>query len=292
MNHYEILGVAKTATPDEIKKAYRKLASQNHPDKGGDTAKFQEIQKANEILSDEQKRAQYDMELAGVGRQQFHFSTNNGMNTEGTADIFDMLRRQFGVDFGGQNPFENFRQSTQRRQPPPNNRAVRIMVQLGLEETLEEHSKILNITLLGNVKENIEIKIPRGVHNGNTIRYPGLGDHSVAHAPRADLYVQFQIKPHSRFEQAGIDLVSGLTINSLEAIVGCEKEITGIDGKKFTITIPPGVQFGARFGIPDQGLYSTEHPGRGKLIIILNIYTLKELSGEQLQLIKSILATI
>lgn len=289
MNYYELLGVANTATPEEIKKAYRKLASQHHPDKGGDTKKFQEVQVAHDTLSDPNKRSQYDMQLAGGGHQQFHFDAGQ-MNSD-HIDMFDMLRRQFGVNFGGPDPFANFRQANQRRQPP-RNRDVRISVPVALEETLEEQTKTLKITLPGNKQEEIEIKIPRGVHSGTTIRYAGLGDQSVKEAPRADLYVQFQLKPHPRFEQAGIDLVAGLTINCLEAIVGCEKEIEGLDGKKFNITIPAGTQFGARFGISDQGLYTTDHPGRGKLIIMLNVYIPKELTEEHLNLIKSIQSTL
>jgi len=289
MNHYDLLGITNTATPEDIKKAYRKLASQHHPDKGGDTAKFQEIQKANEILSDEHKRAQYDMELAGGGR---HFQFNTSDMPNGDFDMFDMLRRQFGVNFGnGQDPFSQFKQANQRRQPP-RNRDVRIMVPLELEETLSEQTKTLKVTLPGNMQENIEIKIPRGIHNGNTVRYSGLGDHSITNAPRADLYVQFHVKPHSRFGQSGIDLVAGLTINCLDAVVGCEKEVEGIDGKKFKISIPPGTQFGARFGIPDQGLYTTDHPGRGKLVVMLEIYIPKELTEEQLKTIRSIQSTL
>ena len=290
MNHYELLGVANTATPEEIKKAYRKLASQHHPDKGGDTKKFQEVQVAHDTLSDQNKRAQYDMELAGGGR---HFQFNANDMPGGDFDMFDMLRRQFGVNFGagGNDPFSQFRQANQRRQAP-RNRDVRLMVSLDLEETLSEQTKTLKVTLPGNIQEAIEIKVPRGVHNGTTIRYSGLGDHSVPNAPRADLYVQFQVKHHTQFEQVGIDLVSGLTINCLDAMVGCEKEVTGIDGKKFKITIPAGTQYGARFGIPDQGLYTTDHPGRGKLVVLLDIYVPKELTEDQLNLIKSIQLTL
>lgn len=297
MNHYETLGVDKTATPDEIKKAYRKLASLHHPDKGGETHKFQEIQVANEILSDSNKRQQYDMELAGGGHRQFHFHSSSGMGPDdmsggGAGDLFEHLRRQFGFGFSGSpDPFGQFRQANQQRQAP-RNRDVRIAIQLDLVDNLTELTKTLNITLPGNMKENIEIKIPKGVHTGSTIRYAGLGDHSVPNAPRADLYVQFHLRQHERFEQHGIDLVTTLNINCLEAVVGCSKSVKGIDGSEFMVNIPAGTQYGAKFGIPDQGLYTTDHPGRGRLVVLVDIYVPKELTAEQIETIRAIQSTL
>ncbi len=278
MNHYETLGVGKTATQDEIKKAYRKLASQHHPDKGGDTKKFQDIQTAYSILEDANKRGQYDQELAGGGPRQFHFHSGGGMD-----DILNAFRN------GGFDPFAQFRNQQPQQ---PRNRDVRITVPLDLESTLADQTKTLNLTLPGNKSENIEIKVPKGIYHGASIRYPGLGDHSVPGAPRADLYAQFVIRPHSRYEPVGSDLYMSLTINALEAIIGCEKEIVGLDGREFIITIPPGSQFNSKFGIPDQGLYSTDHPGRGRIVINLEIYIPKELSKEQLKTISAINATL
>jgi molecular chaperone DnaJ len=137
MNHYETLGVAKTATQDEIKKAFRKLSSQHHPDKGGDTEKFKSISVANDILSDPQKRAQYDEEIAGGGKQ-FRFSAHRnppGMDPDmgNMEDILAHLRRQFGGAHAGFDPFSQFTQAQQRRSP--SNPDVRITIQLDLVST-------------------------------------------------------------------------------------------------------------------------------------------------------------
>jgi DnaJ-class molecular chaperone len=210
------------------------------------------------------------------------------------SDIFDMLRRQFGFGGGGPggDPFSQFRQAQQNRQP--RNRDVKISMQINLEDNLIEQTKVLNIGLPGDTKENIEIKIPRGVLHGTTIRYPNLGDHSVPNTPRGDLYVQFHIRPQDKFEQHGIDLVVPIVINCLEAATGCDKEITGLDGKTFKITVPQGTQYGAKFGIPEQGLYTTQHPGpgRGRLIASLEIYVPKELTAEQITILKSMQAEL
>lgn len=284
MNHYEILGVAKNATDDEIKKSYKKLASKHHPDRpSGNTQKFQEIQAAYDILSTPQKRAQYDMELEGGGRHQFHFSTND-LGGEMPDDFADLLRRQFGFDTG----FFG-RQGGRFRHPPQRNQDVRIMIQVDLIDTLKEQTKTLAITLPGGEKENIEITIPRGVQDGETIRYQGLGGHTISTVPRADLYVQFLVRRPFDFEQSGVDLYKKLTVNCLEAIVGCNKEVVGLDGKKFNLTVPPGSQYGAKFGIADAGLYVMGKETRGRLVIVLDVYVPKELTDSQLKMIKDII---
>ena len=110
MDYYSILGVNKQSTPEEIKKAYRKLASQHHPDKGGDVARFQEIEQAYRILSDPSQKEQYDLERQGGGFRQFHFNQGDFQH----ADISDIFK-QFGFGFGGGNPF-GFHQQQQQKQ--------------------------------------------------------------------------------------------------------------------------------------------------------------------------------
>lgn len=284
MNHYEILGVEKSSSAEEIKKSYRKLASRYHPDKiGGDTEKFKEIQVAYDTLSNGQKRAQYDMALAGGGRD-FSFNTTN-MGGDPNADMFTSLFRQFGFHVDP----ANFRQAPQRQ---AKNQDIRISLELNLVETLAEQDRTLNINLPGDIKETIEIKVPRGIHHGTVIHYPGLGSGLITTAPRGDLYVQYHVKPHPTFEQQGIDLILPLTINCLDAIVGCERLINNIDGRAFKITIPPGSQPGKKFGIPDAGLYTIEHNGRGILILDLKIVIPENLTPEQIKTIRDIQSKI
>ena len=142
MTHYSTLGVSETATPDEIKKAYRSLASKHHPDKGGDTQKFQEIQAAYAVLEDANKRAQYDAERTGQGRNQFTW------NTHSDVDINDLFRH---FNFGG-DPFAQFRQ----HQQPRRNKDLRIDISIPLVQTLQDNVKTISVqTTNGNRRGNI-----------------------------------------------------------------------------------------------------------------------------------------
>ena len=174
-NAYETLGVPKGASEDEIKKAYRRLASANHPDKGGDTGKFQEIQSAYETLADPQKRQQHDNPnpfggQPGHGGFEFHFGGG------GPEDIFQQF---FNQGFGG-NPF-------QRQQQPRRNKDLRININVTLAETLTEQRKSVSVMTTKSERFTVDVNIPRGVNNGTTIKYSGLGDNMFETLTRGDL---------------------------------------------------------------------------------------------------------
>ena len=280
MSHYETLGVAKSATPDEIKRAYRKLASQHHPDKGGDTAKFQEIEAAYRVLSDPAQREQYD----NPQPQGFRFNVNgqdfNGMPPE-MEDIFS----RFNFNFGGQaNPF--FRHNQQ----PRKNKDLRVEVAVPLVDTLKEQIKTLSVQTTNGLRETIEVTVPRGVTTGTQIKYSGLGDNFFNTLPRGDLYIVFNVLAHEHFHPVGIDLHSQAKIDCLRAIVGCEFTVTGLDGTTFTLNIPPGTQPNTKLRIKNEGLYAINQSVRGNLIIELQITVPNNLTHEQAELVKQILA--
>lgn len=279
MNHYETLGISNTATPEEIKKAYRKLASIHHPDKGGDTEQFKNVQVANETVSDPEKRAQYDIELAGGNRNNREFRWSGaGGSPFGAADaMHDFMRQQFGFYPGGQ-----------PQQRKPKNKDVSLVMSIPLNETLSDQEKTINIHASNNsINKEIQIRIPRGVENGDTLRFEGLGDDTIKTEPKGDLYIRFIIQPVQNYQQNGLDLYTPLTVNCIEAMIGSQREITGIDGSVFNLTIPPGTQQGAKFGIPDQGVFSTRQPGRGKLVVYIDVYIPKNLTEEQKQILRN-----
>ena len=274
--HYETLGVGETASQDEIKKAYRSLASKHHPDKGGDTAKFQEIQAAYAVLEDENKRAQYDHERRNPNMGGFRF---NGADMNGIPPEMADLFRNFGFSFG-----DGFH----RPQQPKRNKDLRIAIPVNLAETLEAHKRVIEFRTTNGQAQTIEIDIPRGIHTNSSIKYPNLGDNFFATLPRGDLIVEFRIIGDPRFEVSGYDLVAPLDINCLDAIIGTEKEFTTLDGKTFSITIPAGTQANTKFKVPAQGLYVMNQNMRGNLYLIANITVPTNLSVEQMDTIRNL----
>ena len=272
MNYYEVLGIANTAGPEEIKKAYRKLASQHHPDKGGDTAKFQQIEEAYRILSDPQRRAEFDNPPQPTG----HFNFNFNGNDVNINDIFN----QFGFDpFGRpQHPFH---------QQPRRNKDIRANISLRLRETLEDQNKTLNIRTEGSQK-NVDIRVPRGITSGTTIKYPGLGDILFGNLPPGDLYITVLIEAEPDYQTSGLDIVTSLTIDCFQAILGSEQTVYGLDGKQFVIQTPQGCQPGTKLKISGEGLWEFQKDVKGSLFINISVSIPKNLTEDQKHLIQSI----
>lgn len=284
MTHYDTLGVAESASPDEIKKAYRKLANQHHPDKGGDTTKFQQIQSAYETLSDDNRRAQYDAERHGHGG--FRFTVNGQDMGGGMPHEMEEMLRNFGFAFGSgfahsADPFNVFRQ-------PRRNKDLQIEIVVGLASTLAEQTKIINVRTSNGDTYPVEVKIPRGVRPGSTVKYSGLGDNFFASLPRGDLYVKVNIEANPEFGVDNIDLHRSLELDCMLATVGGTVVVTGLDGKRFDINIPPGTQPGTRLRLAEQGLYAMNQNIRGNLIINVKITVPANTTPEQQQGIRNL----
>lgn len=265
-NYYQLLGINQSANAAEIKKAYRKLAAQHHPDKGGDTAKFQEVQKAYETLSDTAKRHEYDNPNPFGHHTNFEFNFGGGH----PEDIFGQFFRQQGF----QNGFHGQHDPFQQHHQPRKNKDLRVSVSVTLSSTLENQSKTLNVRSTKGDTIDVTIAIPQGASDGTTIKYTGMGDNFFENLPRGDLYVIIQVQHDSKFQIHGNSLITNLEINSIEAMLGCEKEITGIDDKTYLIKIPTGCQYGTKFGLNGQGLCNLNSPTRGDLIVNITINTL------------------
>ena len=257
MDYYQILGVQPTATPEEIKKAYRKLANKHHPDKGGDQAKFKDISVAYDTLSDPNKKAEYDMMQQGGGRQ-FHFHTGNG-GFAGFQDIFGA-----GFDPFGGHPFA-------RRQA--RNRDLNIQCKISLLDSFTGKQLEANYTLPSGKQQTIIIQIPPGVSTGETIRYSGLGDDSNPNIKRGNLNVTIIVLPDPTYQRVNDDLYTVVYINPIEAIIGCRKKVKTITGQEMDLDIRAGVESGTEFASGGRGFTNPHTKKTGRFVSVVNIRT-------------------
>lgn len=272
-DYFNILGVAATASDDDIKKAYRSLAMKHHPDRGGDQTKFQEIQEAYAVLSEPQKRAEWEMQKQGGRNGGFHFDFNFGQPHGDPFDIHNIFRNfQQGGD-----PFGGFRQQQQRR-----NHDLKVVIELDLASTLEKQTKHISVKHINGHRETVSIDIPRGVGGHMQMKYAGHGDRSQADLPPGDLYISFRIHGHPDFIVEGLDLIRPVKLNCIDAITGTTVNIVGLDGTEFSWNVPVGTQNNSRFRIAQQGLWSIDHPTRGSLIVHLELIVPTNLTSEHL----------
>jgi len=250
MDHYNTLGVAKNSTPDEIKKAYRRMAAIHHPDKGGDTAEFQKIQQAYETLSDPQKKQEYDnpnqgFPGAGFPGGGFSFHHNGGV------DINDIIGQMFGGGgFGRQNPFQQFQQT------------YKTTIWVSLEQVYSGGEQMLQMQGPNGVQV-IKIDIPKGVENGAQLRYDNL-------IPNGILMVEFRVHVHQKYERQGVHLQCTQRISVLDLIIGTSFSFTTISGKTFEVDVKPGTQPDSTLRIAGQGLPTQN--GYGDQLILIKPY--------------------
>jgi DnaJ-class molecular chaperone len=270
MNYYSILGLQQGCSPEEIKKAYRRLASQHHPDKGGDTATFQNIQAAYETLSDPNKRAQYDM---GGTRAR----PNQGQAGFGDFEDFnDIFAQAFGGGFGG-NRF-NFNARPQARR----NLDLNIRCKISLLDSYTGKELEANFALPSGRRENVVINVPPGITDGTTIQYRGMGDDSNTAWPRGNLNCTVIVDSDPNFERRGDDLTTIVEITAIEAMIGCTKLVESIDGRTMNIRIRPGIRHGGEYAAQAMGFKNLQTNVKGNFVIIVNI-TVPEITDPELK---------
>lgn len=264
-NYFQTLGLNESASEEDIKRAYKRMAMQHHPDRGGDVSQFQEIQEAYDTLSDPQRRAQWEQQR-NFGHQHgpFGFSFNFG------PDINDIIRQFHGDSFG------HFRQ-VQR------NRDLRVVMDLDLASTLNAQVKHVDIRGSDGSLRTVKIDIPKGIQGGMQMRCPGHGENHIKNVPPGDLIVEFRITQTHGFEIDRINLHTKLSLNCIDAILGTNQTITGLDGKQFSLTLPAGTQPNTQFRIPGQGLWDVNQPVRGDLIVEVIITIPTSINQKQIQ---------
>ena len=268
-DYYEVLGVQRTATTDEIKSAYRQLARKHHPDlqpaadRAAAAERFKEINEAYEVLSDSEKRAKYDA-LGANWKGGMDFTP-----PPGAADVSDW------DDLGG---FSDFFASLFGRPTGRTGRAGRSAVRItvpgnDVEATLPVMLEDLlrsgrrRITLDGN--RNLDVEIPLGVREGTVLRLAGQGERGVNDGPPGDLYLRVRMVPHPRYRVVGDDLEMDLPLWPWQAVLGGELKIETPDGP-VTLTVPAGTQSGRRLRLRGRGL-PRANGSRGDLYAVVRI---------------------
>ena len=278
MTHYATLGVADTATPEEVKSAYRKLAKQHHPDLGGDVTKFQQISEAYETLADANKRAHYDHTLRNP-QPQFHqgfpggFQFHHNFNDHVFNDINDQFSQMFGFNF-------------RAAQQVPRNRNVRIQLELDFLETLDNCDKTIEYRVSNGI-ETFTLTLPAGIQDQTLLQMAGRGDNANTAVPRGNLEILVRVRSHPKFNKLDDHVITDVTIDCFQAITGYEVEMSTPRGKTIRLSIPAGTQSGTQFGITDEG-FMRGNRTIGKLIVKVNVMIPTALTKEQINLVQQI----
>jgi curved DNA-binding protein len=314
-DYYETLGVAKTATSDDIRKAFRKLARQYHPDVAKDKKnaeeKFKQINEAYEVLSDTAKREKYDR--MGADWQQYEqaggrpgpgragqpgggvrWSPGGGgaefdFGGTGYSDFFEQFfggaaRRSRG---GGNGTGAGFDFFTQQQTEPERGADVEADISVTLEEALHGSRRSISLrrsSAGGNAKlETYEVKIPAGVHEGQRIRLRSRGEAGPGGGEAGDLYLRVRLAPHPDFRvEAGGDLYHDLIVAPWQAVLGCDVTVPTLENEMH-LKIPPGSQVGQRFRLRGRGL-PTKKGKRTDLYVQIGVTLPEHLSQAEREL--------
>lgn len=279
-SYYEILGVAETASADEIKRAYRTLAMQYHPDRNPGNAeaeaKFKEINEANDVLSDQTKRSQYDQRNSQGPNP---FSNMQGMHMNfGQGGLDDFISKIFQ-----QHGFGTFHQS------PTRNKDINLSMTITLEDAFQGKQLPIHFNTPSGRRVELIVTIPPGVESGIKIRYQGQGEHADTSFPPGDLYILLNVAPHSRFHRVGANLETIIQLDAISAIIGCKKTITCIDGQDIDLTIPEGSQPNTKLRVSGKGMQTKPNATtRGDMNVILNLSIPTNLTTEQMSSLREI----
>ena len=309
-DYYKVLGVNRQASPEEIKKAYRRLAIQYHPDKNKDDKaaeeKFKQINEAYAVLSDPEKRKNYDMFGHAGFRQQYsqedifkNFDIGN-MFSEfgfGNEDIFSRIftggkrsRRGYSASYGNMDDlFGGFGQNSRNRQANIKGQDITYELHVPLADAVFGGERLIAFNTEDGVSK-ISVKIPAGVETGKKLRLAGKGRKSPVGGPPGDLFVTIIVDPHPDFRREGDNLVHDVKILPSEAMLGKTIQVNTLDGKTLNLKIPPGTQSHTRLRIKNHGVPHLKNKGRGDLFVRLIVTYPSSLSERQKELLKQLAA--
>ena len=288
-DYYKILGVEKGASKDELKKAFRKLAHEHHPDKKtGNEAKFKEINEAYQTLSDDTKRAQYDRfgsagpnfggQGGGQGFGGFDFS---GFGGQGGQDFEFDINDIFGAFTGG-GGFNPFGQRIKK------GRNITITTNVTFKESIlgfTDKFKVPSESAMHSQKKEIEINFPAGIENGQMMKVQGYGE-PATDGVAGDLLIKVSVERHKTLRKEGMNLVTDLKIKLTDAILGATYDVDTVDGK-VGVKIPKGIKYGQILRVRGQGVPAGTF-SKGDLLIVIHLEIPEKLNKEQKKLIEEL----
>jgi curved DNA-binding protein len=311
-DYYKILEVEKSASTEEIKKAYRKMAMKYHPDRNDSNKiseeKFKEISEAYAVLSDPEKKKQYDM-FGAEGFQQrysqddifsnfdfgtifkeFGFGNGSGWKRGGGSGIFNHIfsgvNRRPGYktqDDSYRSIFSNFGERTGGFK----GQDVIYELPLHLQDIVTSEQRTISYTL-GGMSQQIRVKIPAGIADGKKLRLAAKGQSGPNGGPPGDLYIKVKILDHPVFQREGDDLYTNRDIKFSEAALGTTIEVPTIDGKRLGLKIPQGTQSGSKMRLKGQGMPRMNGGGRGDEYVKINVAVPKKLNKKQKALLEDL----
>ncbi len=299
LDYYAVLGVKKNASADELRKAYKKLSRENHPDrKPNDAAaseKFKQVQEAWDVLGDAQKRQQYDQfgSAFGPNGPQFQQGQRRGgagpvdfqKMFGGNVDLSDLLGGMFGGGAGG----SPFGQQAERRGRAAQGANIEAEIEIPFVVAAEGGTQDLQLDRAGK-HERLSMKIPPGVSTGSVIRLAGQGQVGRSGGPAGDLLVTIKVAPHSYFRREGTDLLIDVPITVSEAALGTKVEIPTLAEGPMVVTIPAGTSSGAKLRLRGKGVPDQKTRVRGDLYVVLKLVLPPKLDATARSLFEQIAA--
>ena len=288
-NYYDILGVKEDASNDQIKKAFKDIAKKEHPDRGGNEARFKEANEAYDTLKISQKRHDYDT------MRKFGSTNTGGQHPFFNEDIFGEFFSGFSggdMDFGNSFNFTRgpggervFRQTRTNHR---GNRNVQVRMALSIKEAMMNNEKTINYKLPSGRDEFATVKIPAGVQHGVTFKYAGMGDDSIRNMPRGDLMVMMSVLDSDGYTRKGNDLYTDKTIDCFQAIRGYEFNLKTLEDKIIKVKAPAGTQPNTILQMKGQGMPIHKTVGiRGNLYVKIHVLV-PQLSVADLKKIKDL----
>ncbi len=305
-DYYEVLGVARDATPEAVKKAYRSLARKHHPDvnPGDKTAEksFKEVQQAYDVLSDQEKRSLYDrygaagfegMAAAGPRTSASEWTARFGEPGQETMDFseffgpFGQGGHAGGGGEGGAGIFEDIlgRMRGGRAAKPRGGRDVEANLSIQFLTAVRGGETSIDIQRGDGRRESLVVKIPPGVDTGAKLRLKGQGEPGPKGTPAGDMTIVLTVEPHPYFKREGRNLQVEVPLSVSEALLGAKIEVPSLDGMK-SMTIPPGASSGQKLRLKGQGVPASGGKPEGDLFVVIKIVVPKNLDDESKRLIQ------